>query len=364
MSKIQIMDGFNQLQLSRDERISRACYFIVLAGLLIDVFLSLLSALKICTEACAAGHSYTLYGFSFEAVGITFLLCMAALHLYSTHSFILKTIVVLALAAAVGAEVLFIYAQKYLIGNWCPICLGIAAAIAVAFIASITSLYYNNAIARSQGQKGDVMQKFIFSTGVFTLMAFGFFFADMGFAKFNPLEAAEKSVKEEIAFGNMQSPMEVYVFTDWECPPCRKIEPIIVNGREAIMKEAKLIFVDLPLHTESLDFTPYNLSFMIHSKPQYFKLRDGLTELSLDDKSPTEQQIEALAKKEGTKYIQMNFAKISAATNYFETVAKQFDVDSTPTVVVVNANNKKGKKLLGLNEITLQNILSTIEALK
>lgn len=358
------MDRFTDIQNTQRDRLSIALYYFILGALIIGTFLSVLSALEICTSACAAGHQYRLYGFKFESVGLLFFLSTVLFHAYSQRYNQLNTLVVLMLSAAVGAEGMFIYAQKYIIGSWCPICLAIATTVIMAFLASLISLFRHNQILSLKRLKGDLMKHFIFSTGSLALMAFGFFFADFGFAKFNQVQAAEKTIKEQIAFGNIKSPIEVYVFTDWECPACRKIEPVIEKGSQEIMEQAKLFFIDFTIHNESLDFTPYNLAFMVHNKSQYFPLRDGLIELSESDEPPTEEQIEALAKKQKTKYTPINFSEVTVATNFYSQIAKQFKVDSTPTVVIVNSKTKKGKKLLGSNEITLANIQSAIEALK
>jgi protein-disulfide isomerase len=191
----------------------------------------------------------------------------------------------------------------------------------------------------------------------------GFLFSQFGLAKFNKLQAAEDSIKDKVAFGSLSAPVEVYVFTDWECISCRKVEPVLEKSSPDIMKKARLIYVDLPVHPESMNFTPYNLSFMIHNKPQYFRLRDALTELSTTTQAPTDEQVEALAKKLGVKYKQLNYADVSVGTKYFQHIADQFKVDRTPTVVIVNKDKKKGKKLIGGNEITEDNIMRAIDSL-
>lgn len=364
IGKMRIMDTFTQLFLQRAHRLSVAFFWLVLVALATGVLLSVLSALNICTQACSAGHKYRLYGWSFETMGLFFFFSVAMVHFFSIRYAICKVLVACMLAGAIGAEVMFIYAQKFIIGKWCPLCLGIAASIAVAFAASIGHIVYNNTISLAKGQKGVFMKRSFYGSSLGVFVAFGFFFAQEGFSKFSQLQAAENSIKQEIAFGNAQGPIEVYVFTDWQCPACRKIEPTLSRISPEIMNKAKLIFADLVVHTASLNFVPYNVSFMIHNKPQYFKLRDGLTAISEEAEAPTEKQIQDLASKVGTKYIPVKYSDVTLATNFFNHVSQQFKVDATPTVVIVNSTNKKGKKLSGSAEITRQNILNAIEALK
>lgn len=358
------METLSELQFQRENRLSTAFFWLVFVALAIGILLSMLSAFHICSQACAAGHNYKLYGWSFEVVGLIFFFSTALVQAFSIRYWFASIIVTCMLASAVGAEVMFIYAQKYIIGKWCPICLGIAASIVLAFAASVARLINNSITGLAKGQKGVTMKRSIYGSSMAMLMSFGFLFAQFGFAKFSQLQAAENAIKQEIAFGNLQSPVEVYVFTDWQCPACRKIEPALSRMSPAIMNKAKLIFADVPIHTASLNFIPYNVSFMIHNKAQYLKLRDGLTAISEEDESPDDKQIQALAAKEGTRYVPVKFSDVSLASNFFNHVAEQFKVDSTPTVVIVNANNRKGKKLLGSAEITQQNILNAIETLK
>lgn len=207
------------------------------------------------------------------------------------------------------------------------------------------------------------MKRFFNEGFCIALVIFGFVFSQAGFAKYDQLQAAEKNIKESIAFGDMSSHVEVYVFTDWECPSCRKVEPILEKAAPAIMKKAKLVFVDMPIHPESTNFTPYNLSFMINDKAQYFHLRNQLTKLSLTTKTPTDEEVEAIAAKLGAKYRQLHYADIDVGIKYFKHLSDQFKVEGTPTVVVVNAEKKKGKKLVGVNEITEDNILKAIHSL-
>jgi hypothetical protein len=177
-------------------------------------------------------------------------------------------------------------------------------------------------------------------------------------------EEAEMSFKEEIALGNLQSPIEVYVFTDWKCIDCRRIEPVLLSASEAIMKDAKLFFIDVTQHQQSLGYTPYNLSFLMNNKPKYFKLRDGLMELSMENRTPEEPQIQALALMYGTKYIPLNYSEITSAQKFFKEVESEFNVDTTPTVVVINAFNERGKKFVGDKEITQSNLINAVKALK
>lgn len=341
----------------------KVIFFLTLLVLAFGFILAIASWMRICSEACSQGHQYRLYGYTFETIGIPFFGMLIIAQLLSRRFPSLALFVGASISGAVGAELMFTYAQKYMIGHWCPICLSIAFSIFAAFILLAYQYFSRLLNILNNGQKGEIMRSI--SKGVMSLLlvAFGFIFSQSGLTKFNQLQAAENSIRDRIAFGNLESPVEVYVFTDWECPSCRKVEPALEKASPQIMKKASILYVDMPIHPESMNFTPYNLSFMIKNKNQYFRLRDELTELSLKTDTPTDEEVEALAKKLGVNYEQLNYSDIATGIKYFKHLAKQFNVDRTPTVVIVNKNQKKGKKLIGGSEITEENILKSIDSL-
>jgi hypothetical protein len=131
----------------------------------------------------------------------------------------------------------------------------------------------------------------------------------------------------------------------------------------AIMQKAKLTFVDEAVHPETLNFTPYNLSFMINNKPQYFALRNALAQLSESTKTPSDEQVEKMAASIGTQYRQLNYSDVALGIKYFKHLVKQLEVEGTPTMVIVNKETKKGKRLAGKSQITEAGVMSTINSM-
>lgn len=344
-------------------RLEKRLYFVELLLLCSGIALSAIAAMHLCSEACAAGHKYKLYGFAFESIGIAFFSTATLLFAFSIKYSILRLFVAALFFGALGAEVMFTYAQKYIIGHWCPICLSIASTVLLACVLFTVGYFHNLKMAILHNQKGKMMKGFFKGLGAVLLMTVGFVFSQAGFAKFDQLQAIEKEIVTNIALGKTDSSFEVYVFTDWKCPACRKIEPIIEQSAPKVMEKAKLIFVDFPIHEESLNFTPYNLSFLINNKAEYFKLRKGLGEISENTDAPTTEQIQTMAKALGVTYKQLNYADIATGINYYKDLVKEFEVTKTPTVIIVNTSNRKGKKLSGSNEISQKNILDAIESL-
>jgi len=338
---------------------SNSSYWIAAVAILGTFILTIISWFRICSEACSESHSYRLFGFTFEQIGLVVFPLLLISHLYSRQNFLLSLLTSLMLCGAIGAELMFIFLQKYVIGRWCPICLSIAALLAIAGI-----IYFKDFLTNlKQRNKGHMMNTlFKGATGSIALVV-GFVLAFAGITKYDELQADENNVKEIIAFGNINSPIEVYVFTDWECPACRSLEKTFEAMSPTVMQKAKLTFVDDPVHDATLNYTPYNLAFMAYNKPQYFALRNGLSKLSIETKSPTEQQVASMAASLGVSFRPIEYSNIAMATRYFDSLINQYNVEGTPTVVIANKLNNKSKKLEGTSEINTENILKAISTL-
>lgn len=315
-------------------------YSLLLISLASGLVLTVISWLHLCSEQCAEAHHYRLFNMPFEWIGVIFFISSILLCCLKKTKYLFPI-----LSLAVGSEAMLIYSQQYIIGKFCPICLGIAAIIGIAFVLVLL-------------KKGEFMKRYhsLFLVGL------GFFLTFLGFGKFDELQATEQHIQQEITLGNSKSPLAIYVFSDWECPACRKVEPIITENASLLMEKAQLIFIDVAVHRESMNFTPYNLSFLIHNKPQYMKLRDALTSLAAQDQSPTEAQIESIANNLGLRYQQMDYADVNTATKYFETMTQKFGIEGTPTVVILNTQTKKSKKLVGGKQITKDALFNALES--
>jgi len=344
-------------------QLSWGSFWITTLALLCACALSVASWLNLCSQACAEGHSYRIFGLTFETVGMTVFPLITLGHLVTRFYHPLLPFIGWCLCATLGAEVVFIYLQKYKIGSWCPVCLSIAACLAVAAFPYLYSYFKVFKKSLEHPERGQIMHNIYRGLTGLGFFIIGFLIAFVGVVKENRLQAAENNIKDTIAFGNNASQIEVYIFTDWACPACRALEPNLEKIVPKVMSKARVTFVDDPIHPETLNYTPYNVSFMIHNKSNYFTLRRGLSELSKNTKEPSDQQITAIATKAGQQYKQLNYADVALANKYFTHLVSTLNVDGTPTVVVVNKNTQQGKKFSGSKKITEENILKAIQTL-
>jgi len=321
--------------------------------------LSAMSLLGICSDGCEETHLYRLFGFPLSPLGVGyFTLCGVAFLTRNRFRFS-GFLIPLLLAGALGSEFVLVWIQKYVIGRWCPLCVGIALSVATACVLIALERLPGVAI-RIRGGERDLVMKRLAGKTVLILFAF---LAGMGMTaiglKKPDVFAAALSVKS-LAFGDAESSSEVYIVTDWFCPACRAAEPEILKGARKAMQQAKVVFVDYPVHPETLNYIPYNLSFIIREKEKYLQIREVLATLARKTKEPTPEDVQAAVSPLGVKYVPSNYADVVAGMQYFSTLVKTFKVPGTPSVVVLDSRTGKTKTLYGSSDITSDNILKAL----
>jgi protein-disulfide isomerase len=203
-------------------------------------------------------------------------------------------------------------------------------------------------------------RKFVYKSVMFTAaMVVGFLVSFVGITR---PEAASPQL--DTSLGKQSSKIEVYVFSDWLCPMCLKIEPAIESVFPALGKKAKIFFIDKPIHPESMNFVPYHLSFLINEKPKYLQIRKALFALAKKNRNPALDDIKAAVAPLGVTYKQLSFMEVTQTMGKSQALSNLYKVNATPTIVVVNTMTKKSKTLVGGTEITVDNLLKAVKGLE
>jgi thiol-disulfide isomerase/thioredoxin len=330
-----------------------------LTGLfIIGLALSIVSALNLCTLECSETKSYLLFGLPFAYMGLAFFSIATVIQLYSNKYPYFRLLLSVMVVSSLGAEALFIWIQKYQIGSWCPVCLSIAATLAIT-----AAILFIGSIIRHQhlGQPMKITRNIFSSIPIFL---FGFFVALVGISKPDPNLLAMNGMKEKIELGNTSSPVEVYFVSDWFCPACKRVEPVINHLAPKIMSQAGFFFIDLAVHPESANYSPYNLDFLVHNKANYFKIREALIQLTKKNKAPDDAAITSAVAPLGEKLKELGYGEIKAGLSFFDEIAEKYKVTSTPTVIILNTKTHEVRHLKGGNEITEANVLDAVKALQ
>jgi uncharacterized membrane protein len=322
----------------------------------VGIVLSLLSATDLCNfGGCTEAHQYRFWGLGLPLLGVGYFVLLALVLALPPRITLAETALGVMLAGGAGAEVTLIHLQKNIIRAWCPLCLGIAAVVCILCILQLFNLIRNQ-------RRSFAMKRRIIAQSLLLVCALltGFLVSFTGISK--PAAAAGSQL--DVSLGKQKGPVEVYLFSDWFCPSCIKIEPVIEALYPTLLQKAKVTFVDKAIHPEAMNFVPYHISFAANEKDKYLQLRRALFAVASKTKNPTLDDIKAAIAPLKVTYRQLSFMEVTQQMGKFQALAEQFKVTATPTMVITNSKTNKTKTLLGGGEITTDGVLKALKSVE
>ncbi len=187
-----------------------------------------------------------------------------------------------------------------------------------------------------------------FITGLFAMILAGLIVAMDG-------SAAELNSPFS-AYGS--GPVEVRIYSDYFCPPCRATEPAANPILKDLLKKKaiRLILVDTPFHQHTALFARYFLyALKANSDVDHaFRVRDILFEASTDKSITTPERIEALFKEKWIPFAVFNEKIVFDA---YIGLLKEDKINATPTCVII----KNGQKKTFVGEVDIVNALKSLQ---
>lgn len=352
-------------RLSGDTRKERIISYVLWGLLAVALAGSVLSDLGICSGACTDAEKYRLFGMHFSSVGIPFLMMATIASLYRNSArWVMRPAFDCLITGALGAEYFFVYVQKHIIGHYCPLCLVIAVAIAMAVVLRLCEVVMQKIAAPRTIYKRCVST--VLHIGLLVCFAFwGLTLAIAGTSAPGDGKAASGSIRQDIWFAGPPIPnVEVYFVTDWFCDYCRKAEPAIDGMLSAVGKVARYTFIDDPIHRESLNFNPFNISLLLNDKAHYLDGRKALLDLATKTKSPSEEMVKSAFAQRGLNLRMADFATIVGLTDSTAAFLRANNVTMTPAIVVRNILTGERRTLTGIENISEGVVLMTIKRLQ
>lgn len=136
-------------------------------------------------------------------------------------------------------------------------------------------------------------------------------------------------------------PVEVRIYSDYFCPPCRALEPQIEPLLIDLLKKntIRLIFVDTPYHKHTPLYARYFLyALKANNAPEHaLKVRALLYEVSSGDVT-TPEQMETVFKKKGIAFRSFDPKPLFERYN---DLLKEDKINATPTLVILREGKKE-----------------------
>ncbi|MFH2118783.1 MAG: thioredoxin domain-containing protein, partial [Pseudomonadota bacterium] len=171
-----------------------------------------------------------------------------------------------------------------------------------------------------------------FASGLFAMILAGLVVAGAGSAEvWNPPVPSYGS-----------GPIEVRIYSDYFCPPCRVTEPAIEPILKDLLKKKviRLTLVDTPFHPHTALYARYFLfAIKVNNDVDHaFRVRNILIEASTDKSITTQERIEAIFKGKGIPYAVFDTKSVFEG---YKVLLKEDNIEATPTCVIIKGGQKQ-----------------------
>jgi thiol:disulfide interchange protein DsbA len=274
-------------------------------------------AYALCLGACSSLRG-DLFGIDLKYLGIFFMAVVIAL------AWLRRSLLLLLLLAFGAGGELFLIGYQIRSSVYCPFCLVFGAAVLAAF-------------AISFDPRRKVLAALAAAAGLLFFLLFFSGSTTPAFAQEPPLPV----------YG--RGSVEVRLYTDYFCDPCRAEEMEVISLLTELNRKniIRLIFVDTPVHPETVLYVGYFLAALNarNDFEQAVAARSALFEAA-GRKIVKKEALEAFLK---TKKIKFKPVDTEPAYKFFTGYLKEDKINSTPTCVIVGPQGKQ--TLLGGKDI-------------
>lgn len=271
---------------------------------------------ELCTTTCDYLRGDFL-GVDLNIIGYAFYGTLLTMAFFRSRP--VRTALAVLVAVGFGAELVFV-AYQVRMDTYCVRCLVSGTFLVLMFLCTIGMI-------RKWATAGLV------ATGVLVTMAF---FS----GTVTPMYAQDQKFPQ---FGNLKNPQfTMVIYSDYFCPACREAEPDIVDAVRKFRQKAKIYFIDVPIHRETV---PYARAFLYvffavdSDLDTIIRARELLFEASrnkLDEKSMMQ-----MLEKNKIPMKQDQARATHVFRNFYNHMTSGENLKGTPTLVVLDDRGKK-----------------------
>lgn len=154
-----------------------------------------------------------------------------------------------------------------------------------------------------------------------------------------PRPAAAGETPEVFSFGSGAT--EVFIFTDYFCPPCQAVEPYLETALTALVQAgAKVTFVDKPLDSRTPLYSRYFLyaANAAESFAELLRIRRTIFDIARTRAVESESELLRLLKESG---IRLKLFDVQPVFAKWQDLIERFEVRSTPTCIVARPGHDR-----------------------
>jgi len=154
-----------------------------------------------------------------------------------------------------------------------------------------------------------------------------------------PIPSSTTEASESI-FSYGSGPIEVFVFTDYFCPPCQAVEPYLEKALADLNRlGAKITFVDKPIHKSTPLYSRYFLyaAETADGFSEILNIRRVLFDIA---KSKVVDSESELFQKLKASNIKLSLINVRPIFDQWVELIERFGVRSTPTCIVKRPGQK------------------------
>jgi thiol-disulfide isomerase/thioredoxin len=267
---------------------------------------------NLCEESCAYLQG-SIFGIEMKYFGLFYMGMLIAFNLLRRDLVLLSL-----LSFGVGAEI-YLIGFQIVSGIYCYYCLGFGAVVVLLFLLNFT-------MSKKAVIGISIIVGFILFVGLFKGIV-------------TPAYADEIILP---SFGNGK--IEVRLYTDYFCGPCRSLEPKLEPVIKDLVKRniINITFVDTPIHSHTKFYARYFLYSLKEKKEinHVLRVRTALFEAA-KNKVTEEEKLEEILKNKGIRFKPFD---VIPTLNIYSSFIKEDKVTATPTCVIFNGNKKEDFK--------------------
>jgi thiol:disulfide interchange protein DsbA len=345
MQEDEKQDGFRS-QLMSDVAVAIRKYRHIFTIVLALAGIGIMAYYDYCDTACSYLKGDIL-GIDLKWVGMAFMAAVIVFAAFKQTAFVR-----ILLAAGLGVEV-HLYAFQVQNDIYCPFCLAFSVMLILSFI-------INYEVPSAWREKRSRMWLYFLGEVTIPMLkikrfplllvsVLGYLTILLTFSGSVTPAYGQDSVRGIPSLGN--GPYEVIIFSDYFCPPCKRVD----TKAEPLMKEllktgkVKITFVDVPFHSESTIYARHYL-YAVNAgsdKENVFRIRKALFKAAQEKNIKTQQALAAYLKEEK---INLKPYDEKPVFGLLSQMIRQNSIDQTP-ICVIKYSIAGANKYIGDDEV-------------